>query len=313
MIKLNSRIYVAGHNGLVGSAIVRELNNKGYTNIVVSSKKKLNLTNQTKVIKFLKDKKPEFIFIAAAKVGGILANKKYKADFIYENLSIQSNLIHGAYLCGIKNLIFLGSSCVYPRDCKQPIKESYLLTGELESTNDAYAIAKIAGIKMCESYNEQYKTNYKCLMPTNTFGPNDNYTDLVSHFVPSLIKKIHKMKKNKKNQLLLWGDGKAKRELIYVDDIANACIFFMKKKTKHSIINIGSGKDYTIEYYARLFAKVILKNNNILIKYDKSKPNGTPRKVMDISLAKKYGWFAKKSLNESISDTYNSFLKEIKL
>ena len=313
MIKLNSRIYVAGHNGLVGSAIVRELNNKGYTNIVVSSKKKLNLTNQTKVIKFLKDKKPEFIFIAAAKVGGILANKRYKADFIYENLSIQSNLIHGAYLCGIKNLIFLGSSCVYPRDCKQPIKESYLLTGELESTNDAYAIAKIAGIKMCESYNEQYKTNYKCLMPTNTFGPNDNYTDLVSHFVPSLIKKIHKMKKNKKNQLLLWGDGKAKRELIYVDDIANACIFFMKKKTKHSIINIGSGKDYTIEYYARLFAKVILKNNNILIKYDKSKPNGTPRKVMDISLAKKYGWFAKKSLNESISDTYNSFLKEIKL
>jgi len=313
MIKLNSRIYVAGHNGLVGSAIVRELNNKGYTNILVSSKKKLNLTNQTKVIKFLKDKKPEFIFIAAAKVGGILANKRYKADFIYENLSIQSNLIHGAYLCGIKNLIFLGSSCVYPRDCKQPIKESYLLTGELESTNDAYAIAKIAGIKMCESYNEQYKTNYKCLMPTNTFGPNDNYTDLVSHFVPSLIKKIHKMKKNKKNQLLLWGDGKAKRELIYVDDIANACIFFMKKKTKHSIINIGSGKDYTIEYYARLFAKVILKNNNILIKYDKSKPNGTPRKVMDISLAKKYGWFAKKSLNESISDTYNSFLKEIKL
>ena len=225
MIKLNSRIYVAGHNGLVGSAIVRELNNKGYTNIVVSSKKKLNLTNQTKVIKFLKDNKPEFICIAAAKVGGILANNRFKADFIYENLSIQSNLIHGAYLCGIKNLIFLGSSCVYPRDCKQPIKESYLLTGELEGTNDAYAIAKIAGIKMCESYNEQYKTNYKCLMPTNTFGPNDNYTDLVSHFVPSLIKKIHKMKKNKKNQLLLWGDGKAKRELIYVDDIANAYRF----------------------------------------------------------------------------------------
>ena len=313
MIKLNSRIYVAGHNGLVGSAIVRELNNKGYTNIVVSSKKKLNLTNQTKVIKFLKDNKPEFIFIAAAKVGGILANKRFKADFIYENLSIQSNLIHGAYLCGIKNLIFLGSSCVYPRDCKQPIKESYLLTGELEGTNDAYAIAKIAGIKMCESYNEQYKTNYKCLMPTNTFGPNDNYTDLVSHFVPSLIKKIHKMKKNKKNQLLLWGDGKAKRELIYVDDIANACIFFMKKKTKHSIINIGSGKDYTIEYYARLFAKVILKNQKIFIKYDKSKPDGTPRKIMDISIAKKYGWSAKIKLDKAILDTYNSFLKEIKV
>ena len=212
MIKLNSKIYVAGHNGLVGSAIVRELKKNGYKNIITATKNKLNLIDQNKVLKFLKNKKPDFIFIAAAKVGGILANKKYKADFIYENISIQSNLIHGAYLCGIKNLIFLGSSCVYPRDCKQPIKESYLLTGKLENTNDAYAIAKIAGIKMCESYNEQYKTNYKCLMPTNTFGPNDNYTDLVSHFVPSLIKKIHKIKKNKDNKLILWGSGKHKRE-----------------------------------------------------------------------------------------------------
>ncbi len=232
MIKLNSKIYVAGHNGLVGSAIVRELKKNGYKNIITATRNKLNLIDQNKVLKFLKNKKPDFIFIAAAKVGGILANKKYKADFIYENISIQSNLIHGAYLCGIKNLIFLGSSCVYPRDCKQPIKESYLLTGKLENTNDAYAIAKIAGIKMCESYNEQYKTNYKCLMPTNTFGPNDNYTDLVSHFVPSLIKKIHKMKENKNNKLMLWGSGKPKRELIYVQDIANACIFFMKKKNK---------------------------------------------------------------------------------
>ena len=282
MIKLNSKIYVAGHNGLVGSAIVRELKKNGYKNIITATKNKLNLIDQNKVLKFLKNKKPDFIFIAAAKVGGILANKKYKADFIYENISIQSNLIHGAYLCGIKNLIFLGSSCVYPRDCKQPIKESYLLTGKLENTNDAYAIAKIAGIKMCESYNEQYKTNYKCLMPTNTFGPNDNYTDLVSHFVPSLIKKIHKMKENKNNKLMLWGSGKPKRELIYVQDIANACIFFMKKKTKHSIINIGSGKDYSIEHYAKLFVKVILKNRNIFIRYDKSKPDGTPKKVMDV-------------------------------
>jgi GDP-L-fucose synthase len=313
MIKLNSKIYVAGHNGLVGSAIVRELKKNGYKNIITATKNKLNLIDQNKVLKFLKNKKPDFIFIAAAKVGGILANKKYKADFIYENISIQSNLIHGAYLCGIKNLIFLGSSCVYPRDCKQPIKESYLLTGKLENTNDAYAIAKIAGIKMCESYNEQYKTNYKCLMPTNTFGPNDNYTDLVSHFVPSLIKKIHKMKENKNNKLMLWGSGKPKRELIYVQDIANACIFFMKKKTKHSIINIGSGKDYSIEHYAKLFVKVILKNRNIFIRYDKSKPDGTPRKVMDVSIAKKYGWSAKTKLNKAILDTYNSFLKEIKL
>ena len=313
MIKLNSKIYVAGHNGLVGSAIVRELKKNGYKNIITATRNKLNLIDQNKVLKFLKNKKPDFIFIAAAKVGGILANKKYKADFIYENISIQSNLIHGAYLCGIKNLIFLGSSCVYPRDCKQPIKESYLLTGKLENTNDAYAIAKIAGIKMCESYNEQYKTNYKCLMPTNTFGPNDNYTDLVSHFVPSLIKKIHKMKENKNNKLMLWGSGKPKRELIYVQDIANACIFFMKKKTKHSIINIGSGKDYSIEHYAKLFVKVILKNKSIFIRYDKSKPDGTPRKVMDVSIAKKYGWSAKTKLNKAILDTYNSFLKEIKL
>ena len=313
MIKLSSKIYVAGHNGLVGSAIVRELKKKGYKNIITAAKNKLNLTDQNKVLKFLKNKKPDFIFIAAAKVGGILANNRYKADFIYENISIQTNLIHGAYLCGIKDLIFLGSSCVYPRDCKQPIKESYLLTGKLESTNDAYAIAKIAGIKMCESYNEQYKTNYKCLMPTNTFGPNDNYTDLVSHFIPSLIKKIHKMKKIKNNKIILWGSGKPKRELIYVDDIAGACIFFMKKRTKHSIINIGSGKDYSIDYYAKLFAKIILKNKKIYVKYDKSKPDGTLRKVMDVSLAKKYGWSAKKNLNEAIMDTYNSFLKEIKL
>ena len=313
MINLNSKIYVAGHNGLVGKAIVRELKKKGYNNIIGANRKKLDLTNQLSVLKFLKKNKPDFIFLAAAKVGGIYANNKYKADYLYENLAIQLNVINGAYLSGIKDLIFLGSSCIYPKNCKQPIKESYLLTGKLEPTNDSYALAKITGIKMCESYNEQYKTNYRCLMPTNTFGPNDNYTDLVSHFVPSLIKKIHKIKKNKKNKLTLWGSGKPKRELIYVEDIADACIFFMKKKTKHSIINIGSGKDYSIEYYARLFAKVILKNQKIFIKYDKSKPDGTPRKIMDISIAKKYGWSAKIKLDKAILDTYNSFLKEIKV
>ena len=240
-----------------------------------------------------------------------MANNNYKADFIYENISIQTNLISCAYTCGINNLIFLGSSCVYPRNCKQPIKENYLLTGKLESTNEAYAVAKIAGIKMCESYNEQYRTNYNCLMPTNTFGPNDNYSDLTSHFVPSLIKKIHKIKKTQSNEITLWGSGKPKRELIYVDDLADACVYFMKKKTKHTIINIGTGKDYSIEYYAKLFSKVILKNKKISINYDKSKPDGTYRKVMDVSLAKKYGWYAKKKLNEAILDTYKSFLKKI--
>ena len=202
MINLQSKIYVAGHRGLVGSAIVRQLKKKGYKKIIFADRSKLNLTNQLKVLKFLKRKKPDFIFIAAAKVGGIYSNNKYKAQFIYENLSIQSNLIHSAYLCGIKNLIFLGSSCVYPRDCKQPIKESYLLDGKLESTNDAYAVAKIAGIKMCQSYNEQYNTNYKCLMPTNTFGPNDNYDNLNSHFFPALIKKIHKLDFDKQKIIL---------------------------------------------------------------------------------------------------------------
>ena len=312
MINLKSKIYVAGHNGLVGSAIVRQLKKVGYKNIIFANRKKLDLTQQSKVLKFLKDKKPKFIFIAAAKVGGIYSNNKYKADFIYQNLLIQSNLIHGAYLSGIKNLIFLGSSCVYPKKCKQPIKENYLLTGELETTNDSYAVAKIAGIKMCQSYNQQYGTNYKCLMPTNTFGPNDNYHDLNSHFFPALIKKIHNLKKIKKNTLILWGNGKAKREIIHVDDLANACVYFMKKKIDHPIINIGTGKDYTIKYYAELILKVIFPNKKIIIKYDKSKPNGTLRKILDINLAKQYGWKAKINLKDAIASTYESYLQEIK-
>jgi len=312
MINLQSKIYVAGHKGLVGSAIVRQLKKKGYKKIIFEDRSKLDLTNQLKVLKFLKKKKPDFIFIAAAKVGGIYSNSKYKAQFIYQNLSIQSNLIHSAYLCGIKNLICLGSSCAYPRKCKQPIKESYLLTGKLESTNDAYAIAKIAGIKMCQSYNQQYKTNYKCLMPTNTFGPNDNYHNLNSHFFPALIRKIHKVKKSKKNYLILWGNGKAKREVIHVDDLANACIYFMKRKTKHSLINIGTGKDYSINYYANLILKLIIPNKKIVLKYDKSKPNGTPRKVLDVSIAKQYGWSSGENLQEAIIKTYNSYINEIK-
>ena len=313
MINLQSKIYVAGHKGLVGSAIVRQLKKEGYKKIIFVDRSKLDLTKQLKVLKFLKRKKPDFIFIAAAKVGGIYSNNKYKAQFIYENLTIQSNLIHSAYLCGIKNLICLGSSCVYPRNSKQPIKESYLLDGKLESTNDAYSIAKIAGIKMCESYNRQYKTNYKCLMPTNTFGPNDNYDELNSHFFPALIKKLHNIKLKKKNELVLWGNGQAKREVIYVDDLADACIYFMKKKTKETLINIGSGRDYKIKEYAKIFSKVIIPNLSFKIKYDLSKPNGTPRKVLDVSLAKKYGWTKKTELTKAIKYTYEDFIKKIKL
>ena len=312
MINLKSKIYVAGHNGLVGSAIVRELQRKGYKNILTAEKKKLDLTNQIKVLKFLKKNKPDFIFLAAAKVGGIHSNNKHKAEFIYQNIAIQSNVINSAYLAGIQNIIFLGSSCVYPKNCKQPIKENYLLTGLLEPTNDAYAVAKIAGIKMCESYNEQYKTNYKCLMPTNTFGPNDNYDTLNSHFLPALIKKIDKLKNTKKNILLLWGNGKAKREVIYVDDIANACVYFMNKKNTPTVINIGTGKDYSIEYFAKLISKTILPQKKIIIKYDLSKPSGNQRKVMDVSLAKKLGWKYLTDIKKAILLTYNSYQKEKK-
>ena len=312
MIRKSSKIYVAGHNGLVGSAIVRELSRNGYKNVITANKKKLDLLDSTKTLRFLKQNKPTFIFIAAAKVGGIYSNNKYKADYIYENLTIQNNLIHGAYLAGIKNIIFLGSSCVYPKNCKQPIKEQYLLTGELEDTNDAYAIAKIAGIKMCQSYNQQYRTNYRCLMPTNTFGAKDKYDKLNSHFLPALIKKIHDLKINKKNTLILWGNGRAKREIIHVDDLANACVYFMNKKTKHSIINVGTGKDYSIKFYATLMKKIILPKKKIFIKYDLSKPNGTLRKILNVSLAKKYGWKSKINLKKSIEKTYQSYLQEIK-
>lgn len=310
MINYKSKIYVAGHNGLVGSAILRKLKKKGFKKLIYASKKKLDLTNQNKVLNFLRKKKPDFIFIAAAKVGGIYYNNIYKAGFILENLQIQVNLIHSAYLCGIKNLIFLGSSCVYPRNCKQPIKESFLMDGPLEKTNEAYAIAKIAGIKMCESYNHQYKTNYRCLMPTNTFGPNDNYNKMTSHFLPALIKKAHEIKINKKNKISLWGNGLAKREVIYVDDLAEACIFFMKKKTKHTLINIGTGKDFRINDYAKIVLKIIVPNKRIKIIYDSTKPNGTPRKLLDISLAKKYGWKAKTDLKDAIKKTYLAFLKD---
>jgi len=308
-INKNSKIYVAGHNGLVGSAIVRRLKFNNYKNILTVDRKYLDLSDQKKVYQFLRKNKPKAIIIAAAKVGGIAANNKYRADFIHENLIIQSNLIHGAFLNKINNLIFLGSSCVYPRNCKQPIKEEYLLKGGLEYTNEPYAIAKIAGIKMCENYNLQYKTNYKSLMPTNTYGPGDNYNSETSHFFSAIIKKVYEAKIKNKKTITLWGTGKVKRELIYVDDLADACIFFMLKKTKETLINIGSGKDFTIKEYANFIIKSL--NLNIKIKYDKSKPNGTPRKLLDISLAKKYGWFPKISLKEGFIRAYTSFVSSI--
>ena len=307
MVNKKSKIYIAGHKGLVGSAIVRKLKIDGYKNIIVATRKELNLINQSEVFKFLKKKKPKFIIIAAALVGGIAANNKFKADFIYNNTSIQNNIIHGAFLNKIKNLIFLGSSCVYPKKCKQPIKEEYLLSGPLEKTNEPYAVAKISGIKMCESYNFQYKSNYKCLMPCNTYGPNDNYNLQTSHFFPALIRKIYIAVKKKQKTIKLWGTGKPKRELMYVDDLADACIFFMNKKTKHSLINIGSEEEKTIAD----FANFILKNfkTNLKIKFDNNKKlDGTPRKVLDCKIAKSYGWRKKISLQKGFDLTFNDFL-----
>jgi GDP-L-fucose synthase len=301
-----SKIYVAGHNGLVGSSIVRRLKLKGYKNILTADRKNLDLTSQQKVFDFLKKKKPKIVIIAAAKVGGIYANNTYRADFIYENLAIQNNLIHGSFLNNIKNLLFLGSSCIYPRDSKQPIKEKYLLKGPLEFTNEPYAIAKIAGIKLCENYNFQYKTNYKCLMPTNVYGPGDNYDPKNSHVFAALIKKIHDAKIKNKKQIILWGDGTPKREFIYVDDLADACIHFMKIKTRESWINIGTGRDFTISQYAKIIMKYL--KCNLKIKFDNTKPNGSPRKLLDISVAKKYGWTAKTHLQSGFLKTYQNFL-----
>ena len=270
----------------------------------------LDLLSQNKVFRYLKVNKPKFVFIAAAKVGGILTNNKLRGQFIYENLVIQNNLIHGSFIAGIKNLIFLGSNCVYPKKCKQPIKEKYLLNNYLEYTNEPYAIAKIAGIKMCENYNIQYNTNYKCLMPANLYGPNDNYDPETSHFLPALIRKRAYLKKNKKKTLEVWGNGKTKREVLYVDDLADACVYFMNKKTKkdNSVINIGSGKDYSIEYYAKVILKIFSLDAKIV--YDNSKPTGTHRKLLDSSVAKKYGWESKTKLTDGLIKTINSFNKK---
>ena len=307
MIKKTDKIFVAGHNGLVGSAIVRELKYQGYKKIILVSKKKLNLLDQKKVFNFLKKKKPKFIYIAAAKVGGILTNNLLRGQFIYENLQIQNNLIHGSFLAGIKNLIFLGSNCVYPKKCKQPIKEEYLLNNYLEYTNEPYAIAKIAGIKLCENYNLQYKTNYRCLMPANLYGPNDNYDPNTSHFLPAILRKAYLIKKKKKKNLVIWGNGKAKREVLYVDDLAKACVYFMNKKTKHkhSVINIGSSADYPINFYVKKVCKLLNLKKYIVI-YDTKKPIGTFRKLLDNTVAKNYGWRPKISLEEGMMRTIKS-------
>ncbi len=307
MLNKNSKIFLAGHNGMVGSAILKKLKEKKFKKLILVSKKKLNLLNQKKVHEFLKKKKPDYVIIAAGKVGGILANSKNKAKFIYENLQIQNNLIHGSYLAKVKNLLFLGSSCIYPKNINIPIKENMLLSSKLESTNDSYAIAKIAGIKMCRDYSDNFNLNYKSLMPCNMYGPKDNYDLKSSHFFSALIKKIFLASKNKKNNVVIWGTGKPKRELLYVDDFAEAVIFFLKKKIKEPFINIGSGKDFTIKWYANFILKKL--NLGIKLKFNKKMPDGTKRKILNIELSKKYGWGPKTSLEKGFTITFADFLK----
>src|SRR3990167_6088973 len=293
---------------MVGSAIVRRLRAAGYDNLVVRSHAELDLTNQADVIDFLSYEKPEYIFLAAAKVGGIYANNTYRAEFIYQNLMLQTNVIHAAWKSGIQRLLFLGSSCIYPHDCPQPIREEYLLIGALESTNEPYAIAKIAGIKMCENYNQQYATQYLCAMPTNLYGPNDNYDLNNSHVLPAIIRKCHEAKLRGDKQLVVWGSGEPLREFLYVDDLADACVFLMETQGQGTpeLFNIGSGKDISIRELAELIMEIVGFTGEII--FDKTKPDGTSRKLLNVDRMTTLGWVARTDLYQGIKKTYHDFL-----
>jgi len=305
-LEKEAKIYVAGHRGMVGSAIVRELQNKGYHNIVTKTSKELDLRSQDAVRSFYETEKPQYVFVAAAKVGGIHANNIYRAEFLYDNLMIQNNLIHFAYESGVKKLLFLGSSCIYPKLAEQPLKEDYLLSGYLESTNEPYAIAKITGIKMCEAYRDQYGCNFISAMPTNLYGPNDYYHPENSHVLPALIRKFHEAKVSSKEEVEVWGDGTPMREFLYADDLANALVYLMENYNEKQFVNVGYGSDVTIKELAETVAKVVGFDGGM--KYDSSKPNGTPRKLMDSSRLFSAGWKPKTNLEEGIRLAYQDFL-----
>ncbi len=298
----DSRIYIAGHRGMVGSAILRKLKQEGYRNLITRTSQVLDLTDQKQVEDFFKIEKPEYVFLAAAKVGGILANSKYPAEFIYENLAIQTNVIHQAYENEVKKLLFLGSSCIYPKRAPQPMKEEYLLTGELEPTNEPYAVAKIAGIKMCQAYNRQYGTNFISVMPTNLYGPGDNYDLETSHVLAALIRKFHEAKIEGKDYVEVWGSGTPRREFLHVDDLADACLFLMHYYDDSEIINIGSGKDITILELAEMIKDIVGFEGKMVL--DATKPDGAPRKLLDVSKLTKVGWEYKYSLLYGIKMTY---------
>ena len=301
-MKKTGKIYIAGHRGLVGSALLRNLKEKGYDNFILKTREELNLLNQKDVLNFFEKEKPDYVFLAAAKVGGIKANSDYPAEFIYENLQIQNNIIHSAYLTQTKKLLFLGSSCIYPKFAKQPIKEEYLLTGELEKTNEAYALAKIAGMKMCEFYNRQYKTNFISVMPTNLYGPNDNYDLENSHVLPAMLRKFHEAKERKDKELELWGTGTPKREFLHVDDLADACDFLMNYYNKSEFVNIGTGIDIEIKELAEMIKEIVGFRGEI--KWNTTMPDGTPRKLLDVSRLHDLGWKHKIELRDGIRDVY---------
>jgi GDP-L-fucose synthase len=305
-IDRSSRIYVAGHLGMVGSAIVRSLRARGYANIVTRPRRELDLLDQHAVFQFLDGARPDYLFLAAARVGGIHANNTHRGQFIYENLAIETNIVHGAWKAGVRQMCFLGSSCIYPRDCPQPIKEEYLLTGPLEQTNEPYAIAKIAGVKLCESYNRQYGTRYVNLMPTNLYGPNDNYDLATSHVLPALLRKAHEAKLRGENELVVWGSGAPLREFLYVDDLADACIFVMERGIDEGLLNVGTGNDVAIRALAETIMDVVGFKGELV--FDRSKPDGTPRKLLDVSRMAALGWRYRTELREGIALAYKDFV-----
>ena len=301
------KIYIAGHRGMAGSAIVRKLTEEGYQNLLMRTSAELDLRNQQKTLEFLEKEKPDYVFLAAAKVGGIVANNTYRAEFIYDNICIQNNVIHGAYIAQTKKLLFLGSSCIYPRMAPQPIKEEYLLTGPLEYTNEPYAIAKIAGIKMCDAYRDQYGCNFISVMPTNLYGPNDNYDLKTSHVIAALLRKIHEAKVNNQSSVTLWGTGEPRREFLHVDDLADASVFLMKNYNEQGLMNVGTGKDLTINELAAVIKNVVGYTGKI--EHDTSKPDGTPRKLLDISKLSALGWIAKINLEDGLRKVYKQYVQ----
>jgi GDP-L-fucose synthase len=299
---LQDRIYVAGHRGMVGSAIVRRLEKEGFTNILRRTSKELDLRDQKAVTVFFEEAKPDYVFLAAAKVGGIMANNTFRADFIYENLMIQNNVIHQSYLNNVKKLMFLGSSCIYPKMAPQPLKEEYMLSGPLEPTNEPYAIAKIAGIEMCDAYRAQYKCNYISVMPTNLYGPNDNYDLNNSHVLPAMLRKMHEAKLNNRSEVIIWGTGMPKREFLHADDMADACFYLMQHYNEKGLINIGAGEDISIKELALLIKEITGYDGNLV--FDTTKPDGTPRKLMDVSKLRSYGWESTIGLESGIRKVY---------